>query len=86
MYSPLWKKAWGYVGASGAINADFLPHWTLGGELFQGLGVLHRSLSLIEASLGYRHMDFKSGDVDLMIPGLTVYLPYDLWLTDVNAV
>ncbi|MGH7231406.1 MAG: YaiO family outer membrane beta-barrel protein [Nitrospiraceae bacterium] len=82
LYSPLWQKAWGYIGASAGINPDFLPNWTLGGELFQGLGILHRSLSFIEPSFGYRHMDFKSANVDLLIPGLTIYLPYDTWLTE----
>ena len=82
LYSPLWEKAWGYIGASGAVNPHFVPNWSLGGELFQGLGLLHRSLSFIEPSFGYRHLAFTSAKVDLLIPGLTIYLPYDSWLTE----
>ncbi len=82
LYSPFWEKAWGYVAASAAVDADFLPGWMLGGELFQGLGALHRGLSFIEPSFGYRHMVFRAASIDLLTPGLTVYLPYDLWLTE----
>jgi YaiO family outer membrane protein len=82
VYSPLWSKAWGYVGASGAVNPEFSPNWTVGTELFQGLGVIYPALSRLEASMGYRHLSFASVDIDLLIPGLTIYLPYNLWLTE----
>lgn len=82
LYSPLWNRAWGYLGASGAFNAGFVPNWTLGGELFQGLGDVSPSLSRFEMSFGYRRMDFKTGGIDLLQPGLTIYLPFDLWLTE----
>jgi len=82
LYSPLWSKAWGYVGASGAVNPKFSPNWTAGTELFQGLGVIHAGLSSLEASMGYRHLSFASVDIDLLIPGLTIYLPYNFWLTE----
>ena len=82
LYSPLWSKAWGYVGASGAVNPHFSPNWTVGTEVFQGLGVIHSVLSRFEASMGYRHLSFASVDIDLLIPGLTFYLPYNLWLTE----
>lgn len=81
-YSPLWTKAWGYVGGLGTANPSFAPMWTMGGELFQGLGVLHSALSFLEPSFGYRHMDYKSTSVDLLIPGVTLYLPYGFWLTE----
>lgn len=82
LYSPLWQRAWGYVAASAAVNPHFVPNWTLGGELFQGLGVIHKMLSFLEPSFGYRRMAFASADVDLLIPGLTVYLPHNVWLTE----
>ncbi|WP_447603343.1 YaiO family outer membrane beta-barrel protein [Nitrospira sp. Nam80] len=82
LYSPLWRRAWGYLGTSGAFNADFVPHWTLGGELFQGLGDVSPYLSRFEMSLGYRRMDFKTGGIDLLQPGLTIYLPFNLWLSE----
>ncbi|MER3424555.1 MAG: hypothetical protein C4293_16380, partial [Nitrospiraceae bacterium] len=71
-----------YVAASAAVNPHFVPNWTLGGELFQGLGVIHKMLSFLEPSFGYRRMAFASADVDLLIPGLTVYLPHNVWLTE----
>jgi YaiO family outer membrane protein len=82
LYSPLWQRAWGYLGASGAINPGFVPNWTLGGEIFQGLGDVSPHLSPVEISFGYRHMDFKTGGIDLLQPGLTIYLPFNLWLTE----
>lgn len=81
-YSPLWKKAWGYVGGLGTANPSFAPTWTMGGEVFQGLGIIHDRLSFVEPSFGYRHMDYKSASVDLLIPGVTFYLPYSFWLTE----
>lgn len=82
VYSPLWKNAWGYVGASVSIDPDVVAQWTMGGEVFQGLGALHPQLSFLELSLGYRHMSFRMADVDLLIPGLTLYFPFDIWLTE----
>lgn len=82
LYSPLWRRAWGYIAAAGAIDAGFVPNWTLGGELFQGLGEVSPYLSRFELSFGYRRMDFKTGGIDLLQPGLTIYLPFNLWLTE----
>jgi YaiO family outer membrane protein len=82
LYSPLWERAWGYLGASVGIDPDFVPQWTLGGEVFQGLGVLHPVLSFLELSVGYRHLRFRTTDVDLVIPGLTIYFPHNVWLTE----
>jgi YaiO family outer membrane protein len=82
VYSTLWNKAWGYVGGLGTANPSFAPTWAVGGELFQGLGVLHSALSFLEPSFGYRHMDYKFASVDLLIPGITLYLPYGFWLTE----
>ncbi len=82
LYSPLWSQAWGYVGASGAVNPKFSPNWSVGTEVFQGLGVIYPAMSRFEVSMGYRHLSFTSVDIDLLIPGLTIYLPYDVWLTE----
>jgi YaiO family outer membrane protein len=82
IYSPLWNKAWGYVGGLGTVNPSFAPTWAMGGEVFQSLGIIHNMLSFVEPSFGYRHMDYKSSSVDLLIPGVTVYLPYDFWITE----
>jgi YaiO family outer membrane protein len=81
-YSPLWSKAWGYVGASIGIDPTFVSRWAVGGEVFQGLGIVHPALSPLELSFGYRHMSFQDSEVDLLIPGITVYLPLNLWLTE----
>jgi YaiO family outer membrane protein len=82
IYSTLWNKAWGYLGGSAAVNPHFAPNVTVGGEVFQGLGVMHPALSFLECSLGYRHMKFKSMNIDVVIPGLVIYLPHDVWITE----
>ncbi|MBX3328873.1 MAG: YaiO family outer membrane beta-barrel protein [Nitrospira sp.] len=82
VYSPLWQRAWGYLGASGAVNPGFVPNWTVGGEIFQGLEDLSPYLSSIELSFGYRRMHFKQEGIDLLSPGVTIYLPFNLWLTE----
>lgn len=81
-YSPLWQRAWGYVGAQGTVNPNFAPNYSLVGEMAQGLGALHSSLAPFEVSLGYRRLSFKSDHIDLLTPGLTIYLPFNLWLTE----
>ena len=81
LYSPLGKNGWGFLSASAGIAPDFAPQWTLGGEVFQSLGIWHPALSFLEPSLGYRHMSFRTDEVDLLIPGLTVYFPSNIWLT-----
>lgn len=82
LYSPLWEQAWGYLGAAVGVDPQFTPRWTLGGELFQGLGILRSALSFLEPSLGYRRMSFRGTDIDLLTSGLTVYFPHDIWLTE----
>ncbi len=82
LYSPLWRGAWGYVAGSGAIDAKFVPSWTLGSEVFQGLGAVSPSLWFLEASFGYKRMEFRTAGIDLLTPGLTIFLPWNLWLTE----
>jgi YaiO family outer membrane protein len=82
LYSPLWKEAWGYLEAGIAIGPEFTPEWRLGVEAFQGLGFLHPVLSPVELSFGYRHLHFEASPIDVLVPGLTVYLPHNLWLTE----
>lgn len=82
LYSPVWNNAWGFLSAAAGIDPDFTPQWALGGEVFQGLGILHQALSFLELSLGYRHLSFRTTEVDLLIPGLTVYFPGNIWLTE----
>lgn len=83
VYRPLWQRAWGWVGASGVPSADFAPAWSVGGELFQGLGVLGDQVKFLEPSFGFRHMVFRAGQVvDLLIPGANIYLPANCWLTE----
>jgi len=81
-YSPLWQHAWGYVAAQGTINPHFAPNYSFAGEMAQGLGVMHSSLAPFEVSFGYRRLNYKEDDIDLLLPGLTVYLPFNLWLTE----
>ena len=81
-YSPLWQRAWGYVAAQGTVNPNFAPNYSLVGEMAQGLGVLHSSLAPFEVSFGYRRLNYKSDHIDLLTPGLTIFLPFNLWLTE----
>jgi len=81
-YSPLWSQAWGYIGAQGTVNPNFSPNYSLVGEVFQGLGAVHSFLIPLEGSFGYRHLRYKKDGIDLLMPGLTVYFPYNVWLTE----
>lgn len=81
-YSPLWEKSWGYLSASVGIDAEFVADWTLGGEIYQGLALFAPALSPLEASFGYRHMSFPAAEVDILIPGITFYLPNNVWITE----
>jgi YaiO family outer membrane protein len=82
LYSPLWKRAWGYVGAQGTVNPHFAPNYSFVGEMAQGLGGVHAALAPFEVSFGYRRLNYKQDDIDLLMPGLTVFLPFNLWLTE----
>jgi YaiO family outer membrane protein len=82
LYSPLWQDAWGYIGAAVGTDPQFTPRWTAGGEVFQGLGVVHPMLAFVEPSFGYRHLSFQSSDVNILTPGITVYSPFNVWLTE----
>ncbi len=82
LYSPLWKRAWGYVAAQGTINPHFAPNYSFVGEMAQGLGGVHAALAPFEVSFGYRRLNYKQDDIDLLMPGLTIFLPFDLWLTE----
>ena len=81
-YSPLWRRAWGYLAAQGTINPDFSPKYSFAGEVSQGLGLVHPVLTTFEASFGYRYLSYKTDDIHLLSPGLTVFLPFNLWLTE----
>ncbi|MBS0166818.1 MAG: tetratricopeptide repeat protein [Nitrospira sp.] len=81
-YSPLWRRAWGYLAAQGTINPDFSPTHSFAGEISQGLGLLHPLLTRFETSFGYRYLSYKTDTIHLLSPGLTVFLPFNLWLTE----
>ena len=82
LYSPLWSRAWGYIAGQATINPHFSPNYSFVGEVAQGLGGLHSSLAPFEASFGYRRLNYKHDDIDLLMPGLTIFLPFNLWLTE----
>lgn len=82
LYSPLWSRAWGYIGAQGTMNPSFAPNYSAVGEVFQGLGTVHPALAPLETAFGYRHLRYKKDGIDLFMPGLTVYFPFDMWLTE----
>lgn len=78
----MWRRAWGYLAAQGTINPDFSPRYSIAGELSQGLGLLHSVLTRFEASFGYRYLSYKTEDIHVLSPGLTIFLPFNLWLTE----
>lgn len=82
LYSPLWARAWGYVAAQGTVDARFTPTYSVAGEVYQGLGVIHPLLSIFEASVGYRRLSYRTDDINLFMPSLTIFLPFDTWLTE----
>ena len=81
-YTPLWQRAWGYVAAQGTVNPNFAPNYSFVGEVAQGLGGLHASLAPVEVSFGYRRLNYKSDNIDLLLPAMTLFLPFNLWLTE----
>ncbi len=82
VYSPLWRRAWGYLAAQGTINPKFSPTYSFAGEVSQGLGLVHPLLTLFEASFGYRYLSYHTDTIHLLSPGLTIFLPLNLWLTE----
>ncbi|HWR88971.1 MAG TPA: YaiO family outer membrane beta-barrel protein [Dissulfurispiraceae bacterium] len=77
IYSKLGEgtNRWGYLSLSGSPDADFLPEAVIAAEIFQG----YRSC---EFSLGYRWMRFSDTTVDIIMPGVTFYLPRGFTLTE----
>lgn len=65
---PVNGSIWGSVGVSVSPDADFLPAWSAGASLYS-------KFTEVEASVGFRHMDFPDSVVDLLVPGFTIYLP-----------
>jgi len=82
LYSPLWSRAWGYVAAQATVNPKFSPNYSFVGEVAQGLGGWHASLAPVEVSFGYRRLNYRQDNIDLLMPGLTIFLPFNLWLTE----
>lgn len=82
LYSPLWSRAWGYIAGQATVNPHFSPNYSFVGEVAQGLGGLHAALAPLEVSFGYRRLNYKQDDIDLLMPGLTIFLPFNLWLTE----
>jgi YaiO family outer membrane protein len=37
---------------------------------------------MLEVSFGYRRLSYKTDDIDLLMPGITVFLPFNLWITE----
>lgn len=82
LYSPLWARAWGYIAGQATVNPHFSPNYSFVGEVAQGLGGLDAALAPIEVSFGYRRLNYKRDDIDLLMPALTIFLPFNLWLTE----
>jgi len=74
-YSKIWDTMWGFVSLSISPDAEFLPQSVFGGEVYYGY-------KWLEGSLGYRRMNFKDASVDIIMPGIIFYLPYEFSLTE----
>ncbi len=81
-YSPLWARAWGYIAGQATINPSFAPNYSVTGEVAQGLGGLHPALGRAELTFGYRRLLYKKDNIDLLTPGLNIYLPFNFWITE----
>ena len=81
-YSPLWARAWGYIAGQATVNPSFAPNYSASGEVAQGLGDLHELLSRFELTFGYRRLLYKKDNIDLLTPGINIYLPFNLWITE----
>lgn len=81
-YSPLWARAWGYLAGQATINPNFAPNYSVTGEAAQGLGGVHASLAKVELTFGYKRLLYKKDHIDLLTPGINIYLPFDLWITE----
>ncbi len=68
-------KRWGYISFTVSRDADFLPEWSIGGAVYQG----YRDF---EFSIGFSHMEFKGNIVDIVTPGLIIYLPRGIALDE----
>ncbi len=75
VYPSLGKNRWVSLSFDYSPNPSFLPRTTFGGEIYQG----YKNL---EFSFGYTHMDFNDSKVNMFYPGITVYLPKNLVLTE----
>lgn len=52
-----------------SLNSNFSPTWNLNGTFYQGF-------SFFEVFAGYNRMIFPRFSIDIMIPGVIVYLPF----------
>jgi YaiO family outer membrane protein len=82
LYSPLWERAWGYIGGQATVNPSFAPNYSVVADLYQGLGTVYPRLSPLELSFGYRRLLYKKDNIDLLLPGFNLYLPFNVWLTE----
>ncbi|HJT20965.1 MAG TPA: tetratricopeptide repeat protein [Nitrospira sp.] len=82
LYSPLWQRAWGYIGAQATVNPSFAPNYSVVADLYQGLGAVYPRFSPLELSFGYRRLLYKKDNIDLLLPGFNLYLPFNVWVTE----
>lgn len=68
VHATLGKKTgrYGYLAATISPDANFLPRYTIGGELYQGWRGM-------EVSLGLFRQSFRNSDAHILIMGMTLY-------------
>lgn len=69
------KPLWGYISLSSCPDAEFLPEYTFGAEIYKNHGPF-------EYSLGYTMMVYANSDVSILKPGLSYYAPKWISLTE----
>lgn len=66
-YSAMGESRWYSLSFSASPKANFLPSYICGGSIYQ-------DDKNLEFSVGYKRMDFKDYPIDIINPGLTIYL------------
>jgi YaiO family outer membrane protein len=71
VYYPLGNGTrYGLASVTFSPDAEFLPVWTAGAEIFQNIGNY-------EFSIGYTRMNFKDTGANILKPGVRAYLPFN---------
>lgn len=82
LYRPLWTGSWTVIHGTVGPDAHVIPQWSAGGTVYQSLASLSSSLAFLEPFVGYQSMHFRTTTVHMTTPGLNLYLPFNMWITE----